>query len=331
MQANLLALSKQGNVEAIAALINRSLQPKGITAKVLLKDTCLKIMLEAVNVPDQQTLAPFIFKGVSNLSIPLIKTIQVYGRQQGEKAPVWTQVFNPNSAELDLPDFVPDSEVKTDITDASQGQAANFELASQGSLPALETALNRFVDDEDIAIKVEKEGTLLKVIAQTNKFLDGPSFSKGIHQELLRLNLEQIETVEIYKQKPNGSYSFRVQSFTLIKPKDLPVESEEPVSSSATKLATQTDSSQNGRSQKIASTSQELAPKKKENINGIRRKLTIGLIAIVAGFVIFRLIKRLAWAFSSPFGWFSIIMGLFFVWRAWDFLGPLLQQLLRDE
>jgi hypothetical protein len=210
MQANLLALSKQGNVEAIAALINRSLKPRGITAKVLLKDTCLKIMLEAGDVPDQQTLAPFIFNGVSNLSIPLISTIQVYGRQKGEKTPVWTQTFSPSSAEFDLPDFVPDSEVKAETTNASQGQTANLKLASQGNLAALEIALNQFVSDEDIKIKLEKEGALLKVIAETNKFLDGPSFSKGIHQELLRLNLEQIETVEIYKQKPKGSYSLEL-------------------------------------------------------------------------------------------------------------------------
>jgi hypothetical protein len=127
------------------------------------------------------------------------------------------------------------------------------------------------------------------------------------------------------------SYSFRMQSFTLVKPAALPSESEEPVSSTTTKSVAQTDSLQKERSSQNAPSLQATVPKKKENINGIRKKLTIGLVVIVAGFVIFRLIKRLAWAFSSPFGWFSIILGLFFVWRAWDFLGPLLQQLLRDE
>ncbi|WP_277926746.1 MULTISPECIES: hypothetical protein [Nostoc] len=39
-QPNLLELAKQGDAQAIASLINRQLQPKGITAKVALKDAC---------------------------------------------------------------------------------------------------------------------------------------------------------------------------------------------------------------------------------------------------------------------------------------------------
>ncbi|WP_242063438.1 hypothetical protein [Nostoc sp. FACHB-892] len=39
-QPNLLELAKQGDAQAIASLMNRQLQPKGITAKVALKDAC---------------------------------------------------------------------------------------------------------------------------------------------------------------------------------------------------------------------------------------------------------------------------------------------------
>lgn len=51
-QTNILELAKQGDPKAIAALINRQLQPKGITAKVALKDNCLQTMLESAQVPD---------------------------------------------------------------------------------------------------------------------------------------------------------------------------------------------------------------------------------------------------------------------------------------
>lgn len=59
-QQNDLELAKQGNPHAIAALMNRQLQPKGITAKATLKDGCLQIMLESTQVPDQQALVSFM-------------------------------------------------------------------------------------------------------------------------------------------------------------------------------------------------------------------------------------------------------------------------------
>jgi hypothetical protein len=51
-QPNLLELAKQGNAKAIATLINRQLQPKGITAKAAFKDGCLQIMLESAHISD---------------------------------------------------------------------------------------------------------------------------------------------------------------------------------------------------------------------------------------------------------------------------------------
>lgn len=59
-QANILELAKQGDVKAIAALMNRQLQPKGITAKVAMNDSCLQIMLESDQLPDQQTLVAWV-------------------------------------------------------------------------------------------------------------------------------------------------------------------------------------------------------------------------------------------------------------------------------
>ena len=48
--------AKQGNPQAIAILLNRQLQPKGITAKISVKASCLQIMLEAATVPNQKGL-----------------------------------------------------------------------------------------------------------------------------------------------------------------------------------------------------------------------------------------------------------------------------------
>lgn len=92
-QTELLELAKQGRPTAIAALINRSLEPKGITAKAALKGRCLQITLAAPKVPNQKVLAGFIYQGVMKLAPEAIASLKVLGLQNGQKAPAWSQEF----------------------------------------------------------------------------------------------------------------------------------------------------------------------------------------------------------------------------------------------
>ncbi len=92
-KSNITSLAKQGNPNAIAALMNQSLQPKGITAKIALKDGCLQVMLESAQVPNQTSLVPFIKKGVTSLGILSVERVKVYGKQSGEEFPAWNQEF----------------------------------------------------------------------------------------------------------------------------------------------------------------------------------------------------------------------------------------------
>jgi uncharacterized protein (DUF697 family) len=105
-QTNLLELAKQGDANAIAALMNRSLQPKGINAKVSCKDSCLQVMLEAANVPNQQILAALVHQGIIKLEPNSINKIRVYGRKVGEDFPDWQQEFEIE--ELNNPFNCPD-------------------------------------------------------------------------------------------------------------------------------------------------------------------------------------------------------------------------------
>ena len=92
-QPNPLELAKQGNEQAIAFLVNQSLISKGIAAKTALRDGCLQVMLEAAQIPDKQTLAPFIYRGVKGLGVASVQKLKVYGRQSGEARPAWSQEF----------------------------------------------------------------------------------------------------------------------------------------------------------------------------------------------------------------------------------------------
>lgn len=92
-QQNLVEIAKQGDARAISQLINRSLNPKGINAKTILREGCLKVMVEASPVPGRG-VADYIYRGIVGLDIPEIDYLIVYGRQPGDEFPVWTEEFN---------------------------------------------------------------------------------------------------------------------------------------------------------------------------------------------------------------------------------------------
>lgn len=111
MTQDLMAIARQGDAHAIARLINRSLQPKGITAKVALRDGCLKVMLESESIPDQSALALYIYKGLASLDIDSIQALVVYGRQTGDEFPSWTQEFSFSPFGALEPQFEPQPQV----------------------------------------------------------------------------------------------------------------------------------------------------------------------------------------------------------------------------
>lgn len=88
-QQNLRELLKQGDPKAIAASINRTLKPKGISAEVTRDDGSLHVTLESAKVPNQMALVDFIRTGMTNLGVESIHTVKVYGRRAGDASPAW--------------------------------------------------------------------------------------------------------------------------------------------------------------------------------------------------------------------------------------------------
>ncbi|MEH2044793.1 hypothetical protein [Nostoc sp.] len=101
-QPNILKLAKQGDVEAIASLMNRHLHPKGVAAKVTFQDACLEVMLESAEVPNQQILVAFIRKGLTALEAASIEIVRVYGQQTDKEFPAWSQEFDLGVAQAEL-------------------------------------------------------------------------------------------------------------------------------------------------------------------------------------------------------------------------------------
>lgn len=92
--SNLSPLKQQaqnGDPQAIATLMNRSFNRRGVTAFVTTKGNCLQILLESSQVPSQSTFVSMIWMGVHKLEIPNIQTLEIYGKQFGSEIPSWSQ------------------------------------------------------------------------------------------------------------------------------------------------------------------------------------------------------------------------------------------------
>ncbi|HEY9620148.1 MAG TPA: hypothetical protein V6C78_07250 [Crinalium sp.] len=87
-----LQRAKQEDCDEIIALINQAL-PKEITAKVSLKDSCLKVMLEAAEAPAQASLVELVRQAITDLNAKPIRLVKVYGRELGDDFPHWQEEF----------------------------------------------------------------------------------------------------------------------------------------------------------------------------------------------------------------------------------------------
>lgn len=115
---NTLELAKQGDVKVIAFLLNRQLQPKGITAIVSRQDSSLQVMLEAEKVPSKKILAEWIHKAIVRLDVASIERINIYGIQTGVKIPAWSQ-------EIELVKQIPSVTPATELEVAPKSQTVN--------------------------------------------------------------------------------------------------------------------------------------------------------------------------------------------------------------
>lgn len=127
---NLLELAKQGDVKAIAALLNRFLKPKGISVKVHLKDGCLQLMLESAQVPNKQALVGFIYKEITKLEATSIQKVKIYWRQTGQDFPAWIEALELTVKEVTTP---PCTTFSTENPNKLQNQQNKTTTSTQNS------------------------------------------------------------------------------------------------------------------------------------------------------------------------------------------------------
>ncbi|MBD2074684.1 hypothetical protein H6F86_12455 [Phormidium sp. FACHB-592] len=252
-QPALTALAKQGDLNAIAALMNRALQPQGIGVKIAHQKGHLRVLLEGQTVPGETVLAPYIRKGILALQIPGLHTLSVLGQLQGADTPAWSKTFAltaPPTALKPTPDTevapaqynskqpvdYAESKVEAKLEDHSivkpeLNASVDLEMASVANPTAIASHINQALGTETLTFEATLDDRTLKLIAKTNQILEGDTFAKAVQNLLLPFNLAGIDTVFLYKQKTNGKNPYKIKEFTLL---------QEPATTEVVEIETKT-------------------------------------------------------------------------------------------
>ncbi|OLP19375.1 hypothetical protein BST81_06400 [Leptolyngbya sp. 'hensonii'] len=96
-----LELARQGDPVIIATLMNRLLEPAGVSATAQVRGNCLQITLSSKTVPDRDNLVKFTQQGLLKLRPTGITHVILSGQQIGSTTPAWSTEFPLNPASKD--------------------------------------------------------------------------------------------------------------------------------------------------------------------------------------------------------------------------------------
>ncbi|NEQ45569.1 MAG: hypothetical protein F6K00_19310 [Leptolyngbya sp. SIOISBB] len=99
----LLAQARKGNPIAISELLNLSLQPQGIWARVELLDQGIRIVLESPQLPPAAAIAQRLRVGLEKLKPQGLSYVVMQGFELGHIEPTWTQQFHLTPVEQNRP------------------------------------------------------------------------------------------------------------------------------------------------------------------------------------------------------------------------------------
>ncbi|MFB8797871.1 MAG: SHOCT domain-containing protein [Microcoleus sp.] len=213
-QQNILELAKQGDAKAIALLLNRQLQAKGITAAASLKDGCLQVMLEATEAPSQQVLAGWVSKSIAGLGAASIEKVKVYGRQTGSKVPAWSQEFEVAGQKLPVANVTQGRASSSENTESNQ--LSLKERAKLGDVEAIASLLNLPLQNKGISATASLQDGCLQVMLEGDRVPDEEASIRIVRRELTNLKAGAIASVKVYGQQAGEDFPAWNREFEIV-------------------------------------------------------------------------------------------------------------------
>ena len=179
-QLSVMDLAKKGDPHAIASLINRSLASKGIHAEAELDAECLRISLQASQIPNQKAVVTIIHRGMIVLQVSQIKRVKILTYRSDNQYLAWQ-----DEIDLGYKDDHKQSETTPPIvkdTNVEQGQNMNLVSNSKGVIlvQKLSQIQQNLQEYQDIIVRFtdEQVGTVrcLTTLTELIQVISQPSF-----------------------------------------------------------------------------------------------------------------------------------------------------------
>lgn len=91
-QDQLLQLAQQRNLEALTTLIDQKLAEQVVkVAEIEFKNDLLQLSVESSEVPEQSVTVPLIRDFLSQLRLPEVTAVTIYGQKLGQELPFWME------------------------------------------------------------------------------------------------------------------------------------------------------------------------------------------------------------------------------------------------
>lgn len=177
-ELNFQELAKQGNLAtAIASWLEGQLQSEGITASANLDGDCLDVILEAEQVPREDTLVDFVRTELTNLQPDSIRKVKVQGRERGQIAAAWSQEFSLENSNFEPQSFGGESAPNTAVAtmDDRTEIESNIEEEKQPEMAAFENRLRSTF----IVVGLVTGMLAIAVVAFVGKIVNQPAATAG--------------------------------------------------------------------------------------------------------------------------------------------------------
>lgn len=224
--ANPMELAKQGDANAIAALMNKALQPRGITVTGKVARGCLTIIAESKEVPDQTFLVDYLGKGIKSISPASLERMVIQGKEISKPKIIWRENVNLKTSEPEKKEKV--AEVKNklgvfrsalDIANtALLGGILLTLLGSQLRATPTQTLFWEYtiegVSDESFAETMLEMGAKGWDLASARRAVSGEgSYSKGLYEVIFKRPISESDAKSNLENLQLLSKEYEAESF----------------------------------------------------------------------------------------------------------------------
>ncbi|MEH2413584.1 GUN4 domain-containing protein [Nostoc sp.] len=183
-EPNILKLAKQGNPKAIATIINKQLDPKGIIAQVDLKDECLRILIESVELPEKASIVEYFRRSFISLGAASIKSVQIYGKRPGEVFFDWHELF--------------------DLVEPPEQEL--LRMAKSGDIQSITILINQCLKAQGIIAKINFKDNCLRVMLEAQEAINQQLIVPILINELEKLTIESINKLIVYGKQTHEDF-----------------------------------------------------------------------------------------------------------------------------